>query len=174
MSAVPAIRAARKQSQPASPPERRLRSVDNGASQPMPSVAPRKSGESAKTGSVSLLKAGADHREVCAIVQGTVQAALEVLSGTRPVNQLARRLDPRCLNALQQRAALIRRSRPGSSQSAPLLHRNPAVQSIRACEITSDVYEATAVVVDEMRARAVAVRLERSNRVWRVTVLEIG
>lgn len=172
MSAVPVVRAAHKQAQPAPPPtERRLHSVDSKASQPPPPVV---SAGAAGSGSISRLRAAADHREVCAITQGTVQAALEVLAGTRPVHQLARRLDQQCLNALQQRAALIRRSRPGSTQSAPGLHRNPAVRSIRACEVTPDVYEATAVVVDEMRARAVAVRLERSNRVWRVTVLEIG
>ena len=35
-------------------------------------------------------------REVCAICRSTVQAAVEVLAGTRPVQQLARRLDERC------------------------------------------------------------------------------
>jgi hypothetical protein len=30
------------------------------------------------------------------------------------------------------------------------------------------------VVIDELRARAVAVRLERGKQIWRVTALEIG
>ena len=171
MSAVPVIRAAQNQPEPGTPAQRRLHSVDGKTSR---HPSPAASAETASRTSVSRLGAVADHREVCAIAQGTVQAAIEVLAGTRPVHQLARRLDQQCLEALQQRTALIRRSRTGSSQSAPLLHRNPAVRSIRACEITPDVYEATAVVVDEMRTRAVAVRLERSNRAWRVTVLEIG
>ena len=112
-------------------------------------------------------------REICAISRSTVQAAIEVLAGIRPAQQLARRLDPRCLAALQHRAALTRRVAPGSS-AAVRLHRNPSVRSVRACQVSADVYEASAVVVDELRVRAVALRLERSRLVWRITVLEIG
>ena len=113
-------------------------------------------------------------REICTICRGTVQAAIEVLAGTRPAQQLARRLDERCLAALQHRAALTRRVASGSSPTAGRLHRNPSVRSVRACKVSNDVYEASAVVVDELRVRAVALRLERSQLLWRVTVLEIG
>jgi hypothetical protein len=115
-----------------------------------------------------------ENKEVCAITRGTVQAAIEVLAGTRPIQQLSRRLDQRCLASLQHRAALTRRLAAGPSPTAGRLHRNPAVRSVRACEVASGVYEASAVVVDELRVRAVAVRLERSNQVWRITALEIG
>jgi hypothetical protein len=110
----------------------------------------------------------------CAISRSTVQAAIEVLAGTRPAQQLARRLDERCLAALQHRAALTRRVPCGSSPTAGRLHRNPAVRSVRACRVSADVYEVSAVVVEELRVRAVALRLERSRLAWRVTVLEIG
>ena len=113
-------------------------------------------------------------REICAIARSTVQAAIEVLGGTRPVQQLARRLDQRCLTALQHRAALTRRMPSGSSPTAGRLHRNPSVRSVRACRVSEDVYEASAVVVEESRVRAVALRLERNKLVWRVTALEIG
>lgn len=113
-------------------------------------------------------------REICAISRSTVQAAIEVLAGTRPVQQLARRLDPRCLAALQHRAALTRRVASGSSPTAGRLHRNPSVRSVQACRISDDVYEASAVVVEELRVRAVALRLERGKLAWRVTALEIG
>jgi hypothetical protein len=113
-------------------------------------------------------------REICAISRSTVQAAIEVLAGIRPAQQLARRLDPRCLAALQHRAALTRRVASGSSPTAGRLHRNPSVRAVRACQVSADVYEASAVVVDELRVRAVALRLERSRLVWRITVLEIG
>ena len=112
--------------------------------------------------------------EICAISRSTVQAAIEVLAGTRPAQQLARRLDPRCLAALQHRAALTRKVASGSSPTAGRLHRNPSVRSVRACQVSADVYEASAVVVDELRVRAVALRFERSRLVWRITVLEIG
>jgi len=113
-------------------------------------------------------------REICAISRATVQAAIEVLAGTRPAQQLSRRLDPRCLAALQHRAALTRRVASGASPTAGRLHRNPSVRSVRACRVSDDVYEASAVVAEESRVRAVALRLERGAAAWRVTVLEIG
>ncbi|XAS66202.1 Rv3235 family protein [Micrococcaceae bacterium Sec5.7] len=144
MSAVTSIRTRADTSSPQDPPFLQLRAADEG-------------------------------REISAITRNTVQAAIEVLAGTRPVQQLARRLDQRCLNALQHRASLIRREAANSSFPAvKRLHRNPAVRSVRVCEVSPDVYEASAVVVDELRARAVAVRLERSKQVWRITALEIG
>lgn len=113
-------------------------------------------------------------REICAISRSTVQAAIEVLAGTRPAQQLSRRLDPRCLAALQHRAALTRRVASGSSPTAGRLHRNPSVRTVRACRVSDGIYEASAVVVEEARVRAVALRLERGTVAWRVTVLEIG
>jgi hypothetical protein len=116
-----------------------------------------------------------EHAEVRAIARGTVQAAMEVLAGIRPVQQLARRLDPRCLAALQHRASLIRRELARSpSPSLARLHQNSLVRSVRVCEVAPGIYEASAVVVDDVRARAVAVRLERSRQVWRVTELVVG
>jgi hypothetical protein len=136
--------------------------------------APGPAGPARSAGNLRTLKAVGESREVCAIARGTVQAAIEVLAGTRPIHQLSRRLDQRCLASLQHRAALTRRLASGSSPTAGRLHRNPAVRSVRACEVADGIYEASAVVVDELRVRAVAVRLERSNQVWRVTALEIG
>ncbi|MFJ6079587.1 Rv3235 family protein [Pseudarthrobacter sp. NPDC092419] len=116
-----------------------------------------------------------DSSEIRAITRGTVQAAMEVLAGIRPVHQLARRLDPRCLATLQHRAALIRREATRTANPVlARLHRNSSVGSVRVCEVSEGVYEASAVVVDEVRARAVAVRLERNRQVWRVTELVVG
>ena len=113
--------------------------------------------------------------EVRAITRGTIQASMEVLAGIRPIHQLARRLDPRCLASLQHRAALIRRelTRTGNPSLARL-HRNSTVRSVRVCEVADGIYEASAVVVDDVRARAVAVRLERNKQVWRIVELVIG
>ncbi|MET1021508.1 MAG: Rv3235 family protein [Arthrobacter sp.] len=121
-----------------------------------------------------LVRVADETREICALSRSTVQAAIEVLAGIRPAQQLARRLDERCLAALQHRAALTRRVPCGASPTAGRLHRNPSVRSVRACKVSADVYEASAVVVEELRVRAVALRLERSRLAWRVTVLEIG
>lgn len=121
------------------------------------------------------LRPADENAEVRAITRSTVQAAMEVLAGIRPAQQLARRLDPRCLAALQHRASLIRRELArSSSPSLAKLHKNSLVRSVRACEVAPGIYEASAVVVDDIRARAVAVRLERSKQVWRVTELVVG
>ena len=171
MSALTVVRSEQEPVSSTDPAVRRFPSVIAPASQPASGLQP--AGE-AINNPVSSLRAATDHREVCAIARGTVQAAIEVLAGTRPVHQLARRLDQQCLAALQHRAALMRLNRQSLSPSAAGVHRNPAVRSVRASEVTSDIYEASAVVVDERRARAVALRLERNNKVWRITVLEIG
>src|SRR6476620_3677594 len=123
----------------------------------------------------SSLRPVSEAAEVRSITRGTVQAAMEVLAGIRPIHQLARRLDPRCLASLQHRAALIRRelTRTGNPALARV-HRNSTVRSVRVCEVAEGIYEASAVVVDDVRARAVAVRLERSKQVWRVVELVIG
>lgn len=121
------------------------------------------------------LRAVDEKAEVLAIIRSTVQASMEVLAGIRPVHQLARRLDPRCLATLQHRASLIRRELArSSSPSLARLHKNSVVRSVRLCEVAPGIYEASAVVIDDVRARAVAVRLERSKEVWRVTELVIG
>ncbi len=130
---------------------------------------------STATAPVSPLRAADENSEILAITRSTVQAAMEVLAGVRPIHQLARRLDPRCLAVLQHRSALIRREQARSASPAlARLHRNSIVRSVRACEVAPGIYEASAVVVDDVRARAVAVRLERSKQVWRVTEFIVG
>jgi hypothetical protein len=124
---------------------------------------------------VQPLRAADNDAEVLAIARSTVQAAMEVLAGIRPIHQLARRLDPRCLAVLQHRATLIRRELARStSPTLARLHKNSVVRSVRACEVAPGIYEASAVVFDDVRARAVAVRLEWGKQVWRVTELVVG
>ncbi|MBO1266833.1 hypothetical protein J1902_02350 [Arthrobacter sp. PO-11] len=108
-----------------------------------------------------------------AIARGLAQAAIEVLAGTRPVQQLSRSLDPHCLSSLQHRAALTR-VHAARSRNGQRLHRSPVVRSVHACAITESIYETTLVVAEENRSRAVAMRLERSDEAWKVTALEIG
>lgn len=131
--------------------------------------------EHSPVGNPASLRPGNEAAEITAITRGTVQASMEVLAGIRPIHQLARRLDPRCLASLQHRAALIRREVTRTGNPAlGRLHRNSMVRSVRVCEVADGVYEASAVVVDDVRARAVAVRLERSKQVWRIVELVIG
>ena len=82
------------------------------------------------------LRVADEAREICAISRSTVQAAIEVLAGTRPAQQLARRLDERCLAALQHRAALTRRvavrgvANGGTAAPQPLRPLGPGLPGI--------------------------------------------
>jgi hypothetical protein len=169
--------------EPPASPRTPLRLVDDGTAPagvpvppgpvppPRPSFPPGPATGATRRAPLQLVDEGHEIRAIC---RSTVQAAVEVLAGTRPAQQLARRLDERCLASLQHRAALTRRAASGKSPTAGRLHRNPSVRSVRTCKVSEDAYEASAVVVDELRVRAVALRLERTQLLWRVTVLEIG
>jgi hypothetical protein len=99
-----------------------------------------------------------------------VQAALEAATGRRPVSQLVRWTDDEVLALISRRAALAARlDRTGTPASGGCL-----VRSVRLCHLSPSVVEASAVVIDHGRCRAVAVRLEDTAGRWRVTALEIG
>jgi len=112
--------------------------------------------------------------QIRTLARSIVQAAVEVLAGTRPVQQLSRSLDPKCLSALQHRAALTRAHAARAQAGRSRLHRSPVVRSVHVCAVKEGVYEASLVVSEELRSRAVAMRLEGSNDAWKVTALEIG
>jgi hypothetical protein len=104
-------------------------------------------------------------------------AAVEVLAGSRPVHQLARWLAPASYEALQLRASLTqeaqRASGPGVN-NVRQLHRNPLVHSVHCSAVRAGVYEASLVITEKHRIRAVAMRLEQTRGAWKVTALEIG
>jgi hypothetical protein len=101
--------------------------------------------------------------------QQFVQAALEVCAGRRAVSQLVRWTSEEVFAALSRRAALARRMDRSSTHAPPAV-----VRSVRICRPADGVVEASAVVVDRGRVRAVAVRLEDFAGRWRVCALEIG
>jgi len=115
----------------------------------------------------------ADPTATCAALAGAV---VEVLSGHRPAAQLVRWTTLEVHEGLVRRAALaarLRRSRAGSR--APARAGRPAVvRRVRVCRPAEGVVEASAVVVDGERVRAVAVRLEGWDRRWRATAVEVG
>lgn len=114
-----------------------------------------------------------DPAQACVAV---VQAVVEVLAGTRPATQLVRWLSADVYTALQRRAALAARLRRhrGHGGGAPPQARRPVVRGVRVCAPADGVAEASAVVLDRGRVRAVAVRLEGLDGRWRATALEIG
>lgn len=103
-----------------------------------------------------------------------VQAVIEVLAGTRPVTQLVRWLAPEVYTGLQRRAVLAGRMQRRDRALASAATRRPVVRNVRVCSPADGVVEASAVVLDRGRVRAVAVRLEGLDGRWRATALEIG
>ena len=102
------------------------------------------------------------------------QASVEVLAGTRPIQQLARWLDPRSFDALLVRAALTRTVKEAGRNNVRQLHRNPTVRSVHCSAVAPGIYESCLVVSEQVRQRALAMRLEQNHGVWKVTALEIG
>lgn len=99
-----------------------------------------------------------------------VQAVVEVLGGVRPAGQLVRWTSPDVYAALTRRAALAARVRRGAVAGS----RAAVVRGVRICLPADGVVEASAVVIDSGRVRAVAVRLEGLDGRWRATALEVG
>lgn len=123
-------------------------------------------------------------QEVVSLLASKVaQAALEVISGIRPVQQLARWLDTRSLNALTTRARLHseackahlrRQSHDGATDNVYTLHHQPIVHSVHCSNVSPGVYESAIVMADKTRFRAVAMRFERERGLWKVTALTMG
>lgn len=105
-----------------------------------------------------------------ATTSALVQAVVEVLAGVRPASQLVRWMSHDVHGALSSRAALATRLRRGT----PPTTRQAVVRGVRVCSPTDGVVEASAVVIDGDRVRAVAVRLEGLDGRWRATALEMG
>ncbi|MEV7604663.1 Rv3235 family protein [Paenarthrobacter sp. NPDC089322] len=122
---------------------------------------------------VTAYGAGASNIDIRLVARSIAQATVEVLAGTRPIQQLSRSLDAECFLSLQHRAALTR-EHALRSRGAQHIHRSPMVRSVRTCSISETVYEAAIVVSEELRSRAIAMRLERRDDLWQVTALEIG
>ncbi|GAA2171863.1 hypothetical protein GCM10009784_00120 [Arthrobacter parietis] len=120
--------------------------------------------------------------ELETLARKVARGALEVLGGTRPLQQMARMLDARSYERLQLRSNLVRSieqtrgsasgGRTGSSASR--LHRNVLIRSVRICPITASIFEVSVVAAEQQRARAIALRIERWRGQWRVTELQIG
>ncbi|MGG5171206.1 Rv3235 family protein [Pseudarthrobacter sp. J1738] len=112
-------------------------------------------------------------REVRHTAGTVVQAAMEVLAGTRPSRQLSRWLEPNIFAALELRATISRNSEKAAGNRRKV-HANPAVRSVHASQVCEGVYELALLVREDTKARAVAVRLEQRQASWCVTALEIG
>lgn len=97
-------------------------------------------------------------------------AAVEVLTGLRPVAQLARWVSPQVYDQVALRATI---QAEGADQ-APQPRGRPTTRRVRMCRISDDIVETTVVVHHRERVRAVAVRLEMRRGRWRAEALVVG
>lgn len=102
-------------------------------------------------------------------VETFVRVACEVGAGRRPPAQLQRWTTGDVFATLARRHALAARAPQQANRGTATV-----VRSVRCCAVEEWVREASAVVVDRGRVRAVALRLEAVGGRWRVTALEIG
>ncbi|MDM8083847.1 Rv3235 family protein [Cellulomonas cellasea] len=98
-----------------------------------------------------------------------VLVALESLTGARSLQQLARWVTPELYEQLAARAAVTERAL-GADRPA----QRPEVRRARVCRLGRRVAEASIVVQDGSRVRAVAIRVEERRGAWRAVALEIG
>ena len=96
---------------------------------------------------------------------------VEVLTGGREVDSIARWVTEDVHRHLQQRAAVATRARSLGARA----RARPRVQvgTVRTCPVADGVVEAAVVVHTRSRARAVALRLELRQGRWRATAVGV-
>lgn len=96
---------------------------------------------------------------------------VEILSGAREVDSIARWVSEDVHRHLLRRAAITARNRSALRRalSRPALRAGGVV----SCSPAQDVVEATVVVHGRSHARAVAIRLEVRNARWRATAVGV-
>jgi hypothetical protein len=107
-----------------------------------------------------------DLPEPQAWVRHMAQALVEVMSGARPAPQVIRWTTPEVYSAVARRNAV--------SGRRAIVARRAIVRRVRICEPADGVIEACAVVVDNGRVRALAMRLTGVDRRWVVSELQVG
>lgn len=108
----------------------------------------------------------ADLPEPHAWVRHMAQALVEVMSGARPAPQVIRWTTPEVYSAVARRHA--------ASRQRATVARRAIVRRVVICEPASGVVEGCAVVVDNGRVRALAMRLTGVDRRWVVSELQVG
>ncbi len=95
------------------------------------------------------------------------QAIIETTAGVRPPAQLLRWLTPELYAMVSRRGAVA--ARRGAAHG-----RRAVVRSVHLCEPADGVVEASVVVLDGPRVRAMALRMSGVDHRWLVTALHLG
>ena len=104
-------------------------------------------------------------------LRNLTRGVLEVLSGVREVDQLARWVTEDAYRKLVTRANLAARAR--SARGVPASRPVHAILSVRHAAPADGVVEAVVIVAGPARTRAVAIRLEGMDGRWRATSLAL-
>jgi hypothetical protein len=104
-------------------------------------------------------------------LRNLTRGVLEVFSGTREVEQLARWVTEDAFRKLVVRANLAARAR--SARGVPAKRAVHSILSVHHSAPADGVVEAVVVVASPARTRAVAVRLEGMDGRWRATSLAL-
>lgn len=99
------------------------------------------------------------------------RGVVEIIRGHRSPSALRPWLAPDVLAQLTRRAELAKRLADGPRRSPGTGLR---LGGVRVCVVTDRAVEASVVVREPHRARALALRLELQRGRWKVTALEIG
>jgi hypothetical protein len=112
-----------------------------------------------------------DQRHTLVRARRFVQAVVEIVSGDRPCTQMIRWTDREVYESLSTRVSAY----AGISGSTPSAGRPRAkVVSVKVCRPRDGVAEIAAHVRQGRRSHAIAARLERFERRWICTALELG
>jgi len=139
-------------------------------------------------GSTRILTASADARELSEffapqrtssealpdpepLLRNLTRGVLEVLSGVREVDQLARWMAEEPFRKLVTRSNLAARAR--SARGIPASRPVHTIMSVRYAAPADGVIESVVIVSGPARTRAVAIRLEGMDRRWRATSLAL-
>lgn len=102
------------------------------------------------------------------------QALVEVMRGSRTATQVLRWTSPEVYTAVARRAAAQSRRATRVHRGGSDTARRVQVRTSRVSLPREDVAEASLVLLDGQRVRALALRLEGRDGRWVVTALQIG
>lgn len=100
------------------------------------------------------------------------QGLVEVMHGVRPAGQVMRWTTPEVYAVVARRGSLAAR-RAARAPRTTAAHRT-RVTRVRICEPADDVVEASVVLADGTRVRALALRLVGRDGRWLVEAFQVG
>lgn len=104
-------------------------------------------------------------------LQALATGVVEVIAGTRPIDQLARLLSDEVYQRLSRRAIEARERRIQLGQKTP--YQNFSVRNMMNSSPRDGVIESVVLLNAQRRTRAVTIRLEGINNRWRATSVSV-